>query len=225
MPLAGRTSEKRRENTAAMSEPGDLTINTDGGARGNPGPAAYAYVIVQQGAPPIEEAGCLGHATNNQAEYTALVRALEHAARLGTNRRLLIQSDSELLVKQMNGEYRVKDDGLRLLYEEACRLRRRFPSVAIRHVPRNQNAWADRLYNEALDGQCQHRPAKHAKQPQSASKPAAKESAVQADAVECLRAAATAWARGDATQPPPEQVWEQLWSILEEQGVIRRPRK
>jgi ribonuclease HI len=135
-----------------MNEAGDLTINTDGGARGNPGPAAYAYVIVQEGAPPIEEAGCLGHATNNQAEYTALVRALEHASRLGTDRKLLIRSDSELMVKQMNGEYRVKDAGLRPLYEQACSLRRKFPSVTIRHVPRAQNAWADRLYNQALDG-------------------------------------------------------------------------
>ena len=205
------------ENQDNMSEAGVLTINTDGGARGNPGPAAFAYVIVQEGAAPIEEAGCLGRMTNNQAEYTALIRALEHAVRLGTERRLVIQSDSELLVKQMKGEYRVKDEGLRPLYEQACRLRERFPSVTIRHVPRAQNTWADRLYNQALDGRC-------AKPSVGGHKESARESAIQAEAVECLRAAATAWARGNAKQPTPEQVWEQLWSIIEEHRIISRAR-
>src|SRR5262245_30477150 len=122
-----------------------LTIHTDGGARGNPGPAAFAYVIQRDGAPAIAEAGCLGVMTNNQAEYTALIRALEHAARLGTEQHLVIHSDSELLVKQMNGEYRVKDERLKPLYEHARRLTSRFGSVTIRHIGRAQNAWADRL--------------------------------------------------------------------------------
>src|SRR5215472_8010705 len=84
---------------AAMNPAGVLTIHTDGAARGNPGPAAFAYVIARDGAPPIEERGCLGRMTNNQAEYTALVRGLEHAARLGTAHHVHILSDSELMLK------------------------------------------------------------------------------------------------------------------------------
>jgi ribonuclease HI len=83
-----------------------LKIHTDGAARGNPGEAAFAYVIARDGHAPIEVAGLLGKTTNNQAEYTALVRALEHALRLGRGNRVVIHSDSELMVKQMNGEYR-----------------------------------------------------------------------------------------------------------------------
>jgi len=118
-----------------MSEAAALRINIDGAARGNPGPAAYAYIIVRDGHPQIEEAGCLGSATNNVAEYTALVNALQRAAELG-GKRVLIRSDSELLVKQMNGEYRVKNEQLRELYEEARQLVKRFDTVMLRHVPR-----------------------------------------------------------------------------------------
>jgi ribonuclease HI len=209
-----------------MSEPAVLSIHTDGASRGNPGPAAFAYVIARDGAPVIEQSGCLGAMTNNQAEYIALVRALEHAARLGTEHRLVIHSDSELLVKQMNGEYRVKDDSLRALYDQARQLRGRFGSVVIRHVPRAQNREADRLCNEALDGRCAPgtpgaaRPKKAA----GTAVPGGLQEAVREEAVACLRAAAQAWARGNAADPPPEAVWEQLWSILEEHGVLRRPR-
>lgn len=202
-----------------MSESGVLTIHTDGGARGNPGPAAFAYVIQREGAPTIEEAGCIGEATNNQAEYTALIRALEHAARLGTEHRLHIHSDSELLVKQMNGDYRVKDEGLKPLYEQARRLTSRFANVAIRHIPRAQNGWADRLYNAALDG-ASKRPSRSGPHKRSASA-TGREAAVQDEAVECLRAAAKAWALGNAADPKPELVWEQLWSVLEEHGIVR----
>jgi ribonuclease HI len=198
-----------------------LTIHTDGGARGNPGPAAFAYVIQRDGAPAIEHAEAIGEATNNQAEYTALVRALEHAARLGTDHRLLVHSDSELLVKQMNGEYRVKDEGLKPLYEQARRLASRFGSVTIRHVPRGQNARADRLYNEALDGSkkggTKHTP-KH-RRPIDA----AREAAIREEALQCLRLAAQAWAQGNPKDPSPELVWDQLWSVLEEQGLVRSP--
>src|SRR5437868_14364053 len=82
----------------AMSKSAVMTINIDGAARGNPGPAAYAYVITGEGHPVIEEAGCLGSATNNVAEYTALVKALQRAAQLGGSR-VHVNSDSELLVK------------------------------------------------------------------------------------------------------------------------------
>ena len=136
-----------------MTEVLVLTIHTDGASRGNPGEAAFAYVISRDGQPPIEEADCLGEMTNNQAEYTALVRALEHALELGARHRVIVHSDSELMVKQMNGEYRVKNEELRDLYEQACALRRRFDGpVTIRHVRREQNKRADQLCNEALDG-------------------------------------------------------------------------
>src|SRR4051812_35727687 len=136
-----------------MAEPGLLTINTDGASRGNPGAAAYGYVIKRDGQLLVEEAGCLGELTNNQAEYTALVRALEHALELAPDDRVVVHSDSELMVKQLNGEYRVKNEELRPLYEEVVRLRRQFRQpVAFRHVRREQNKRADELCNEALDG-------------------------------------------------------------------------
>src|SRR4051812_38628727 len=127
------------------------TMNIDGAARGNPGPAAYAVVIARPGQPPVEEAETLGTATNNVAEYTALVRGLELAGELGL-KKLNVFSDSELLVKQMSGEYRVKNADLQELYREATRLRRGFDAVAITHVRREQNKRADALCNEALDG-------------------------------------------------------------------------
>src|SRR5262249_39753920 len=130
-----------------------LTIYTDGASRGNPGAAAYAYVIQRDGLPAIEEAGCLGQMTNNQAEYTALVRALEHALELGPGHSVLVHSDSELMVKQMRGEYRVKKEALRALYDQAQGLTRQFQGrVTFRHVRRAQNVRADELCNEALDG-------------------------------------------------------------------------
>jgi ribonuclease HI len=210
-----------------MSAPDVLTIHTDGAARGNPGPAAFAYVIAREGTPPIEEAGCLGRMTNNQAEYTALVRALEHAARLGTGHTLLIHSDSELLVKQMRGEYRVKNEELRELYEQARALSKRFAEVHFQHVRRALNRRADELCNEALDGKRDQGTSTVAKRPAaeprvSPQQPAEQPDAVREDAVACLRAAAAAWARGNAANPDPAQVWDQLWSILEENGALRR---
>jgi ribonuclease HI len=208
-----------------MSEPGVVTIYTDGAARGNPGPAAFAYVIRRHGAVDIEEKGLLGKTTNNIAEYEALVRALEHARLLGA-RRVQVLSDSELLVRQMLGEYQVKNEGLRPLYEQAGALRRQFDGVTFRHVRRSENGRADRLCNEALDG---HRPApaKAAPRPKApAARPVARDT-VREEALECLRAVAAAWARGNANDPRPEDVWEQLWSILEEGGALRavRPRR
>src|SRR5271154_6432896 len=99
-----------------MSDTDLLTIHTDGAARGNPGPAAFAFVIARSGDTVAEEHGLLGNATNNVAEYTALVKALERASRLGA-RKLVVNSDSELMVKQMRGEYKVKHEGLLPLYE------------------------------------------------------------------------------------------------------------
>src|SRR5437660_346457 len=118
-----------------MENPPVLTIYTDGASRGNPGEAAFSYVIQAKGIEPIEEAGCLGKMTNNQAEYTALVRALEHAQKLGPQHRLLIHSDSELMVKQMKGEYRVKNEDLLDLFKTAQKLVKKFAGgVTLVHV-------------------------------------------------------------------------------------------
>src|SRR5262245_59098027 len=126
------------------------TIYTDGGSRGNPGPAAYAYVIKRPGQPDIEEKAYLGQTTNNIAEYTGIVKALEHALELG-GKKLVINRDSELMVKQMNGQYKVKNEGLRPLYQQAVALSKQFGSVVIKHVYREQNSQADALCNEAMD--------------------------------------------------------------------------
>ncbi len=134
-----------------MRLPRELTIHIDGAARGNPGPAAYAFVISHDGEVALEEAGRLGTATNNVAEYAALIRALERAAELRADR-LSIRSDSELLVKQMNGLYKVKNENLRGLFEQAKRLAAKFDAVTIEHIRRQHNARADQLCNDVLDG-------------------------------------------------------------------------
>jgi ribonuclease HI len=199
-----------------------LTIHTDGAARGNPGPAAFAYVIARAGAPPIEEKGCLGRMTNNQAEYIALVRALEHAARLGHGHHVHIHSDSELMVKQMRGEYRVKNEDLLDLYLQARELADGFASVDFQHVRREQNKRADALCNEALDGERGPGTKTTAPKPKKAAPMVS--AAVRDEAVACLRAAAETWAQGGAAAVAPEMVWEQLWSILEEHGTVRTKR-
>jgi ribonuclease HI len=203
-----------------MSEPGSLTLYIDGAARGNPGPAAFAYVIERDGDTAIEHAACLGHMTNNVAEYTALVRALERADQLG-GKRLMIFSDSELLVKQMTGEYRVKNEDLRVLYEQAKRLCRRFDAVTIRHVPRSANSRADALCNQVLNGSSGPASRSAAKHQRAKMGSPIRAEAVRDEAMLCLRAAAAAWARGNASDPRPEDVWDQLWSVLEEHGVLR----
>jgi probable phosphoglycerate mutase len=124
---------------------------TDGGARGNPGPAAFAYVLEAADGTVLAARGeAIGVATNNVAEYSALVAGLEHAAELQVGE-VEVVSDSELLVKQMNGEYRVKNEALRELSLEAARLARRVGKVTYTAVRREQNVLADRLVNEALD--------------------------------------------------------------------------
>jgi ribonuclease H / adenosylcobalamin/alpha-ribazole phosphatase len=126
-------------------------LSTDGGARGNPGPAAYGYVIEDADGGVLAAHGeAIGVATNNVAEYSALLAGLEKAAELGVTE-LEVVSDSELMVKQMRGEYRVKNEALRELWEDAGRLARRIPSVRYTAVRREHNELADRLVNEALD--------------------------------------------------------------------------
>jgi ribonuclease HI len=199
-----------------------FTINIDGAARGNPGPAAFAFVIEADGKLHTEESGCLEPTTNNIAEYTALVRALKRAAELG-GKKLLIRSDSELLVKQMNGLYRVKNPHLRLLHDEAQELVRKFDSVELIHIPRSQNSHPDRLCNQALDGSKagDKRPAAHRTKSQHDAKKLAPEGAVRDDALVWLRWAAGQWANGNPETPSPEDVWDHLWTILEDHGAVR----
>jgi ribonuclease HI len=201
------------------------TVHIDGAARGNPGPAAWAFVLARPDGSVVERAELLGTATNNVAEYTALVEALDHAHQIGL-RRLDVFSDSELLVRQMNGDYRVKSPDLKQLYDEARSLMRHFDRVQFTHVRREFNRRADELCNERLDGQ-----AKATKAAAKVAAPAkARQSAgvnlrerVDDDAITSLRSAAQAW-RAGTSAPSPEQVWDQLWSILEEAGVLKSKR-
>jgi ribonuclease HI len=127
------------------------TLWTDGGARGNPGPAAYAYVLEDgDGASLAAHGEAIGVATNNVAEYSALVAGLEKAVELGITE-LEVVSDSELMVKQMRGEYKVKNEALRGLSLRAGDLARRIGRVTYTAVRREHNELADRLVNEALD--------------------------------------------------------------------------
>jgi probable phosphoglycerate mutase len=126
-------------------------LSTDGGARGNPGPAAYGYVLETDDGTVLAAHGeTIGVATNNVAEYRALVAGLEKAVELGVDE-VEVVSDSELLVKQMRGEYKVKNAALRELSEEAAGVARRLRSVSYTAVRREHNELADRLVNEALD--------------------------------------------------------------------------
>jgi ribonuclease HI len=133
--------------------PPDATLFADGGSRGNPGPAASGAVLVDGNGDLLEEVGeYLGVATNNVAEWTALLLGLEAAARRGI-RRLAVRLDSELVVRQLLGEYRVKHADLQPLHKRAVALLRRFERVDVRHVRRKQNAAADKLVNRVLDAQ------------------------------------------------------------------------
>jgi ribonuclease HI len=129
-----------------------VVVNVDGGARGNPGPAAIAAVVQDTDGGVLEERGeRIGRATNNVAEYKALLLGIEMASALGA-KELDLVGDSELIVKQVKGEYKVKDATMRELHAEAEKALREFDSWSIRHVRREHNAEADRLVNEALDG-------------------------------------------------------------------------
>jgi ribonuclease HI len=128
-----------------------ITLEFDGGARGNPGPAGIGVVLrAKDGTELVTLGRFIGRATNNVAEYRALITALEKAKELGA-KRVAIRGDSELVVKQMRGEYRVKNETLRDLYEEAQSLLRGFDHATIEHNYRNKNALADKLANLAMD--------------------------------------------------------------------------
>jgi ribonuclease HI len=128
-------------------------LSTDGGARGNPGPAAYGYVLETDNGTVLDARGeAIGVATNNVAEYRALIAGLAKAVELGIDE-LEVVSDSELLVKQMTGEYRVKNKALQELSLEAARLARQVGAVRYTAVRREHNELADQLVNEALDAE------------------------------------------------------------------------
>lgn len=129
-----------------------LTVNVDGGARGNPGPAAIGVVVRDADGAVLEERGeRIGRATNNVAEYRALLLGVELAAAHGATELELI-GDSELIVRQVEGRYKVKNAGMKELHAEVKAALRDFDGWSIRHVRREQNADADRLVNAALDG-------------------------------------------------------------------------
>jgi ribonuclease HI len=128
-----------------------VVIHVDGGARGNPGPAAIAAVLRSEDGEVLDEAAeAIGEATNNVAEYRALILGLQHAKQLGATEVEVI-NDSELVAKQVNGQYKVKHEAMKPLYREALKHFSEFPKWKIRSVPRAQNKDADALVNQALD--------------------------------------------------------------------------
>jgi ribonuclease HI len=215
----------------AMSD--TATMHIDGASRGNPGPASYAVVLARPGLPVVEEADVIGKATNNVAEYSALVQGLALAAELGV-KKLSVFSDSELMVKQMNGEYKVKHPDMLPLYQEAKQLLVAFEKFTITHVRREQNKRADEIGNDALDG----RPRKRGQPPGefemsatgvSSSAPKAPtpsvtttDTNVRDDAIAILLSAAQAWSAKGLKAVPVEAVWEQLWSVLEDGNVLKK---
>jgi ribonuclease HI len=128
-----------------------LTLEFDGGSRGNPGHAGIGVVIrAQDGTPLVTLGRYIGKCTNNVAEYKALIAALQEALRLGA-KKVHIRGDSELIVRQMKGEYRVKHPNMKPLYEQAQELIHRFTSARIEHNLRHKNELADKLANRAMD--------------------------------------------------------------------------
>lgn len=128
-----------------------LTLQFDGGSRGNPGPAGIGVVVrAEDGTPLVTLGRFIGRATNNVAEYRALITAMEEALKLGA-KKILIRGDSELIIKQMKGQYRVKHPDMKVLYDEAQRLIGRFEKAKIEHNLRDKNTLADKLANLAMD--------------------------------------------------------------------------
>ena len=128
----------------------ELTIYTDGASRNNPGEAGAGAYIMRDGRPLERLARYLGTTTNNIAEYTAAIMGLEYAVQTGA-RRVKLLADSELLVKQVNGQYKVKNEGLKPLHARVKELIARIDSVEVQYIPRAQNKEADALANKAID--------------------------------------------------------------------------
>jgi ribonuclease HI len=134
--------------------PMELTIYTDGASRNNPGEAGAGIFIMRNGEPFEKIARYLGTTTNNIAEYTAAIIGLEHAIKLGATS-VKLNADSELLVKQLNGQYKVKNEGLKPLHAKAKELIARIGSVEVQYIPRERNKEADALANKAIDEKIQ----------------------------------------------------------------------
>jgi len=132
----------------------ELTIFTDGASRNNPGESGAGIYILRNGKPFEQIARYLGTTTNNVAEYTAAIIGLEHAVKVGA-RRVNLYADSELLVKQLNGQYKVKSEGLKPLHAKAKELIARIGTVAVKYIPRDMNKEADALANRAIDEKMQ----------------------------------------------------------------------
>ncbi|HEY4840674.1 MAG TPA: ribonuclease HI family protein [Terriglobales bacterium] len=149
--MPSRSSDSSDLFPPPKSAPPAHTAHVDGGARGNPGPAGYGVAIRDETGHPVAELSeYLGHRTNNYAEYQGLLAALRYAAE-NHIKALRVVSDSELMVRQMKGIYKVRNPDLRQLYDEAQQLIRRLEHFEIRHAMREQNKTADRLANEAMD--------------------------------------------------------------------------
>jgi len=134
-----------------------IIAHIDGGSRGNPGPAAYAVVVTTADGTRLDSLSkYLGHATNNVAEYEGLLAALSYALE-HHHRRLKIITDSELMARQINGQYKVKNPNLKVLYQRARTLIAQFDAFRIEHVRREHNREADRLANEAMDAAAKHK--------------------------------------------------------------------
>jgi len=149
---ASQSERERAEAAAAVQEgPVRTRLYTDGAARGNPGPAGAGAVIVNPDGHIVAKVGkFLGDSTNNVAEYMGLILGLKRAKAMGI-KELDVLADSELMVKQLKGEYAVKAEHLKPLHLEAEALMRAFPDVTIRHIPREENAQADAMSNRAID--------------------------------------------------------------------------
>ncbi len=149
-----------------------ITLHFDGGSRGNPGPAGIGVVLrAQDGTALVTLGRFIGRVTNNVAEYRALIAAMQEAQKLGA-KKVLICGDSELIVKQMRGEYKVKNPDLRVLYEEAQALLHQFDEVKIEHNLRHKNVLADKLANLAMDRRADVTDAEADESPLEASTPA-----------------------------------------------------
>jgi ribonuclease HI len=195
-----------------------VTVYTDGASRGNPGPAAAAFVIAHDDVPILEYAEPIGKATNNFAEYTAMIRALDCCRQLGV-KKLRLHSDSELMVKQMRGEYQVRHPDILPLFAKARDLVSEFQHVEFVHVPRAENAEADRLGNEALDGTPHPLPALEGfhfpdVEPEDIA------SVPDAAQITVLQRAYDAWSSGDDSLKPAD-VWSELQKSLVQESRLK----
>jgi len=129
----------------------EITVHTDGASRGNPGPSAAGFILTDSSGKQLQaKAFFLGNTTNNIAEYTAILKALEEARQIAAGQ-IMVFSDSELLVRQLNGEYKVKSEQIRPLFKRAIDLLEEFDSWKVQHITRDKNKEADKLVNRALD--------------------------------------------------------------------------